>query len=167
MRFHQRVTQLLQENPPSTQFPAVPVLVYFTPYYKSIVGAHINDVEENFKGPTGSHASAAVCGYDLVQVINPSLCLVVVQDHLWFSVFSGAQDSIFVHSAHQQDNFPFLGAIRDDSGSVSKGGLDCKERVIAEPTCPIHPIQFVTLLSALPCFSVIKAYDTGENMECV
>ena len=60
LRFHQCVTQLLQENPPSTQCSAVPVLVYFTPYYKGIVGAHINDVEENYKGPTGSHASAAV-----------------------------------------------------------------------------------------------------------
>ena len=75
MRFHQRVTQLLQENPPSSQCSAVPVLVYLTPYYKGIVGAHVNDVEENYKGPTGSHASAAVCGCDLVQVIYPSLCL--------------------------------------------------------------------------------------------
>lgn len=44
IRFHQHVTQLLQENPPSTQFSAVPVLVNFTPCYKRFVGAHINDV---------------------------------------------------------------------------------------------------------------------------
>lgn len=131
MRFHQRITQLLQENPPSSQCSAVPVLVYLTPYYKGSVGAHINDVEENYKGPTGSHVSAAVCGCDLVQVIYPSLCLVVVQDHLWFSVFSGAQDSIFVHGAHQQDIFPFLGAIGDDSGSVSEGKhWRCYRRVL-------------------------------------
>lgn len=45
MRFHQCVTQLLQESPPST--PAVPVLVHFPPYYKGIVGPHINHVEED------------------------------------------------------------------------------------------------------------------------
>lgn len=123
MRFHQRITQLLQENPTLTQFSDVPVLVYFAPYYKGIVGAHINDVEKNDKGPTGSNALAAVCGCDLVQVINPSLCLIVVQDHLWFSVFSGAQDSTFVHGAHQEDIFPFLGAIGDDSDSVNEGEL--------------------------------------------
>lgn len=121
MRFHQRVTQLLQENPTLTQFSDVPVLVYFTPYYKGIVAAHINDVEENDKGLAGSHASAVVYGCDLVQVINLSLCLIVVQDHLWFSVFSGAQDSIFVHGAHQQDIFPLLGAIGEDNDSVSEG----------------------------------------------
>lgn len=49
MRFHKRLTRLPQEKPPLIQFSAVPVLVHFLPYYKGIVGAHIND-EETYKG---------------------------------------------------------------------------------------------------------------------
>lgn len=41
--------------------------------------------------------STAACGCDLVQMINPSLCLVVARDHLWFSFFSGAQDGALQH----------------------------------------------------------------------
>ena len=41
MRFHQCVIQLLQENSSSTQFSAVPALVYFSLYNKGIVCTHI------------------------------------------------------------------------------------------------------------------------------
>lgn len=60
--------------------------------------------------------SAAACGCDLVQMINPSLCLVVSQDHLWFSVFSGAQDG-----AHQQNIYPFLGVNLSVKANVEDG----------------------------------------------
>lgn len=47
------------------------------------------------------------------------------------------------------------------------GGLDCKEKVIVEPTYPTYPVlrQVFSHSSALPCLCVIKAYDTGEIIE--
>ncbi|MEQ2268327.1 hypothetical protein XENORESO_020079 [Xenotaenia resolanae] len=51
----------------------------------------------------------------------------------------------------------------------SRGGLNCKAGRNAAPTCLTHPLLLQVFMSssALTCLFVIKAYDTGQNLECL
>lgn len=77
------------------------LLVSFPVFQSLFILLHITKAHTSMilKKMTRGQQSCISC--DLVQVVNPFLCLILVQNHLWFSVFSGAQDSIFVHGAHQ------------------------------------------------------------------
>src|SRR4029434_5318669 len=105
LRFHQCLSQFLEKKKYPLELPSLPLRVQCHPGDKGVVRQDVKNVKENRPWPA---AFAAVGRHQLVYVVHPSFCGIIIHDDLWFLMLQATDSPIPVQCTHEYHILAFL-----------------------------------------------------------